>query len=80
MGAGFHARPEDDNSALIAEALSQKMPEWDALDYISTELIDEMTNYERGNRLYGVMHWREDVLTAPNMYCHGVSVEVFREY
>jgi putative DNA methylase len=76
---GFRApRPEDDNSATIAEALAERQPEWAALDYLPTEEIDEMTNYERGHRLYGVMHWRE-MFSPRQIYCHGVSVEVFRE-
>lgn len=76
---GYRApRPEDDNSATIAEALAEKLPEWTALDYLPSEEIDEMTNYERGHRLYGVMHWRE-MFSPRQIYCHGISVEVFRE-
>jgi putative DNA methylase len=76
---GFRApRPEDDNSAAIAAALARKLPEWEALDYLPTEAIDEMTNYERGHRLYGVMRWRE-MFSPRQLYCHGVGVEAFRE-
>ena len=32
---GYRApRPEDDNSALVAERLAEKMPEWEALDMV----------------------------------------------
>jgi putative DNA methylase len=76
---GFRApRPEDDNSKELAEALAKKLPEWEALDYIPNEAIDDPTNYERGHKLYGVMRWRQ-MFSPRQIYCHGVSIEVFRE-
>ena len=71
-------RPEDDNSTRISQRLAEKLPEWDALNYLPTEEIDELTNYERGHRLYGVMHWR-GMFSPRQLLCHGVSIEVFHE-
>ncbi len=37
---GYRApRPEDDVSALVAERLAEKLPEWEALDLVPTEAI-----------------------------------------
>jgi len=52
-------RPEDDVSELIAERLAEKMPEWEALDLIPTEAIGDLSNYDRGHRMYGMNNWRD---------------------
>jgi adenine-specific DNA methylase len=76
---GYRApRPEDDVSDLIAERLAEKMPEWEALDLIPTEAIGDLSNYDRGHRMYGMNNWR-DLFSARQNYCHATSVEVFRE-
>ena len=76
---GFRApSPEDDNSQALEDALATKLPEWEALDYLPTEAIDDLTNYERGHMLYGVMKWRQ-MFSPRQIYCHGVAIEVFRE-
>ena len=42
---GFRApADEDDNSAVIAERLVEKLPEWEANDIVPTEDIDELSN------------------------------------
>ena len=76
---GYRApRPEDDVSDLIAERLAEKMPEWEALDLIPTEAIGDLSNYDRGHRMYGMNNWR-DLFSPRQLYCHATSVEVFRE-
>jgi putative DNA methylase len=76
---GFRARrDEDDNSALIAERLATKLPDWEANDIVPSEDIDELSNYDRGHRLYGVHKWT-GMFSPRQLLCHGISVEVFRE-
>ncbi len=49
---GYRApRPEDDNSAVITARLAEKMPAWEALDYMPSEAITDPTNYDRGHRI-----------------------------
>lgn len=69
-------RAEDDISEEVSSLLAEKLPEWEAMNYLPTEEIDELTNYERGHRLYGVMYWR-DMFSPRQLLCHGTSVEVF---
>ena len=71
-------RPEDDNSLEIAAALALKMPEWEALDLVPNESIEEPSNYVRGHILYGMSKWR-DLFSPRQLLCHGTSVEVFRD-
>ena len=70
--------PTDDNTSDITAALAAKMPEWEALDRIPSEAIDDLTNYERGHRLYGVMRWRE-MFSPRQLLCHGTGIEIFHE-
>jgi putative DNA methylase len=70
--------PEDDNSAKIEAALADRLPEWEALDLIPSESIEEPSNYVRGHILYGMKRWR-DLFSPRQLLCHGTSVEVFRE-
>jgi adenine-specific DNA methylase len=76
---GYRApRPEDDNSREIAKRLETKRLEWEALDILPSESIDELSNYDRGHRLYGMFRW-VDLFSPRQLLCHGTSVEVFRE-
>ncbi len=76
---GYRApRPEDDNSAAIRKKLAEKLPEWQALDIVPTESIGEISNYDRGHRLYGMFRW-VDMFSSRQLLCHGTSVEVFGE-
>ena len=67
----------DDNNAFIAERLSRKLPEWEALDYIPNEKFPEDGNDDRPIQ-YGLVYWR-DQFSARQLLCHGTCVEVFRE-
>ena len=71
------ARPEDDDSAIIAERLAKKMPEWEALDVIPTEEYPAGTNDDRP-RQYGMPLWR-DMFSPRQLLGHGLAVEVFRD-
>ncbi|MDE0094452.1 MAG: DUF1156 domain-containing protein [Gammaproteobacteria bacterium] len=67
---------EDDNSAEISAMLQNKIPEWEALDYVPTETYNEM--FSDRSRIYGVRYWR-DLFSPRQLFCHGTSVEIFRE-
>jgi putative DNA methylase len=74
---GYRApRPEDDNSAHIATALAEKLPEWEALDLVPNEEYGDM--YADRSKIYGVNFWR-DLFSPRQLLCHGTSVEIFRE-
>jgi adenine-specific DNA methylase len=76
---GFRAPlDEDDNSAFISDRLSTKLPQWEANDIVPCEEIDELSNYDRGHRLYGVHKWT-GMFSPRQLLCHGTSVEVYRE-
>ena len=76
---GYRApRPEDDNGAEIRDRLAEKVPEWGALDIVPSESIGELSNYDRGHKLYGMLRWT-DLFSPRQLLCHGISVEVFRE-
>ena len=68
--------PEDDNAAEVSTCLAEKLPEWEAFDFIPNETYDEM--YADRSRIYGVRRWR-DLFSPRQLLCHGTGVEVFRE-
>lgn len=68
----------DDNAEEIRRRLEEKLPEWEVLDYVPSELIGELSNYDRGHRMYGMRLWR-DLFSPRQLLCHGTSVEVFVE-
>jgi hypothetical protein len=71
-------RAEDDNAAEIQARLAEKIPEWEALDIIPSEDLAELSNYDRGHRLYGMYKWI-DLFSPRQLLCHGISVETYRE-
>lgn len=78
---GYRApNDSDDTSAEIAARMAEKMPEWEALDFVPGE---EIWSNGRGSRvndpgLYGAKLWK-DLFSPRQMLCHITSVEVFRE-
>ena len=76
---GYRApRPGDDNAADVRARLDEKLPEWNALDILPSESIGEISNYDRGHRLYGMARWA-DMFSPRQLLCHGTSVELFRD-
>ena len=75
---GFRApRPKDDNAGAVAARLAEKLPEWEAFDYVPSEAFPTQTNDDRPIQ-YGMPFWR-DLFSPRQLLCHGTSVEVFRE-
>ena len=75
---GYRApRPEDDNSAEIREMLAEKLPEWEAFDFVPNERIPHGNKTTEPQR-YGMDSWH-NLFSPRQLLCHGTSVEVFRE-
>ena len=72
------ARGSDDVDSRVSRHLAEKLPEWEALDIVPTESIGELSNYDRGHRMYGMNRWT-DLFTKRQLLVHCTSVEVFRE-
>lgn len=78
---GYRApQPEDDNSAQIAAALAEKLPEWEALDLVPNEELPfgYETNIRWPLHLYGIKRWTQ-FFSPRQLLCHGTSSEIFRE-
>jgi putative DNA methylase len=76
---GYRApRPEDDNSAEIAVRLAERMEEWEALDLVPSEDIGDVSNYDRGHRMYGIRRWSE-FFSPRHLLCHRECVALFRD-
>jgi putative DNA methylase len=76
---GFRApRPEDDVTAQVEEAMTSKLPEWEARAIVPVEEIAELSNYDRGHRLYGCYHWR-GMFNKRQFYGHCIGVEKFHD-
>lgn len=68
---------EDNNSAEVSALLAEKLPDWEAFDYVPTEPIPEGAKTDEPKR-YGMVRWR-DLFSPRQLLCHGTSVEIFRE-
>ncbi len=76
---GFRApRAEDGNGSAIAALLEEKRPVWEANGIVPTESIGDVSNYDRGHRMYGMYRW-VDMFSPRQLLTHGTAVEVFRE-
>ena len=75
---GYRApRPEDNNAREIQEKLAEKLPEWEAFDFVPSERIPDGNKTKEPQR-YGMDAWH-DLFSPRQLLCHGTSVEVFRE-
>jgi len=76
---GFRApRAEDDNSVQLQATLAEKMPGWLARNIVPDEEIGELSNYDRGHKMYGMARWI-DLFSTRQLLGHCTSVEVFHE-
>ena len=67
-------RPEDDNAGRDSRAkLAEKLPEWEAFDIVPSESIGDLSNYDRGHRLYGMYRWIRIMFSPRQLLCHGVE-------
>jgi len=75
---GYRApRTEDENASTIAAKLTEKMPEWEALDLVPSEPIPDGNKTSEPLR-YGMTRWQH-VFSPRQLLGHGLSVEVFVE-
>ena len=70
-------RPEDDNSEEILAIIDEKMPSWLSSGSVPTEPIDEVSNYDRGHRMYGMTEWR-DFFNPRQFLGHAIVTELYR--
>lgn len=79
---GYRApRPEDENSTAIKDKLADKLPEWEALDLVPSEILPMDTeSWTHGNTpaQYGANKFL-DLFSPRQLLCHGTSSEIFRE-
>jgi adenine-specific DNA methylase len=69
-------RREDDVSQALADALAEKLPEWEALDMVPSEPVASGHKTEEPLR-YGMSIWR-DMFSPRQLLGHGTAVEVLR--
>lgn len=75
---GYRApRPEDDVSELVQARLDEKMPVWEALNMVPTEVVGSGHKTEEPLR-YGMKRWQE-MFSPRQLLGHGTAVEIFRE-
>ncbi len=67
----------DDTAAAVAARLSEKMPEWEALDMVPREAFPTEGNDTRPIQ-YGMPLWR-DLFSPRQLLAHVTSVEVYRD-
>ncbi len=70
-------RPEDDTSKFVANILVERLPEWEALDIVPTELVPTDINDDRPIQ-YGMPKWR-DLFGPRQLVGHCIAVEVYRQ-
>ena len=68
---------QDDNSIDIANHLSRKVLEWEAMDAIPNEVYPKVSNDERPWQ-YGMTLWR-DMFSPRQLLAHVTGVEVYRQ-
>ncbi len=70
-------RPGDGNAKQVESRLVEKLPEWEAFDYVPNEEIPAGEKTDEPRR-YGMVRWC-DLFSPRQLLCHGTSVEVFHE-
>lgn len=60
-GFDFRAPTAEDLEAVrrAERALTERLPQWEAQGLVPIESIDEVSNYDRGHRLYGIFRWAD---------------------
>ena len=70
-------RPEDDVTEAVNNIIVERSSEWEALNITPTEAIGELSNYDRGHRMYGMYRWT-DMFSPRQLLGHALGVETFR--
>lgn len=74
---GYRAPREEDNNVLaIKERLSEKVPEWEALDIVPNEDVPIGNKTDEALR-YGTKIW-QDMFSPRQLLGHGLASEIFR--
>jgi len=75
-GFEFRAPTQDDLDAiaLAEKELAKKKPGWIAKNVIPTEEISDVSNYDRGHRLYGINNW-EDFFSPRQLVSFAICLE-----
>jgi adenine-specific DNA methylase len=73
----FRKPKQEDESPLISSALADKMPEWNARDFLPSEDIPEGNKTEEPLR-YGFRCWT-DLFNERQLLAHGFAVETYHE-
>lgn len=75
---GYRApRLQDDVAEHVAAALREKLPEWEALDIVTTEVVPAGNKTDEPIR-YGMTRWR-DMFSERQLLGHATAVDVFRQ-
>jgi len=75
---GYRApRQEDDNAEAIEAYLGERLPEWQALDIIPSELIPNGLKTSEPLR-YGMRRW-SDMFSPRQLLGHGLAAQVYRD-
>lgn len=69
--------PADNDLTSVSQMLAERMPQWESEGTVPSEQIDQISNYDRGHRLYGMTTWR-DMFSPRQFLSHGLIVETFR--
>jgi len=76
---GFRAPSDsDDNTAALRAMVEERLPDWFDAGFVPSEAIGEVSNYDRGHKLYGMRHWR-DLFSPRQLLGHATACEVFAE-
>lgn len=70
--------PEEQRFTESEALMDERGPLWSALNIIPYEEIDQLSNYERGHRMYGINRW-SDFFAPRQLASLGLLVETFRE-
>ncbi|MEU2004577.1 DUF1156 domain-containing protein [Rhodococcus sp. NPDC019627] len=61
-----------------SEAVAVSMDEWARLDLVPSEDIPDVSNYNRGHRLYGINNWRS-MFTDRQLLTHVTFVQLYQD-
>jgi len=75
---GYRAPVAKDGGGVVFQRLDENFAQWEAEGLMPTEEIGDLSNYDRGHRLYGMTKWT-DFFNPRQLACHVQSVGCFAE-